>query len=275
MRRAVFSDEGQLTNGSEHSQERRRDHIQSLDRAADILEYLAFSKDSRGLLEISKDLGLHKSTVHRILGTLMHRNYVQQEAGTARYRIGLRLLELGDAVLQNLDLRPLHRFLQELMQHSQETVHLGVLEDGEVVYVDKVESKETIRMYSRLGHRVPAHCTSLGKMLLAYSPESAVERILAQRGLPRFTEHTITDEQTLWQHLAEIRRQGYAIDNEEHEKNIRCISGPIFDYKGGIAAAFSISGPKFRMTQERLLELEPLVRDYSQTMSQALGAPGR
>ncbi len=268
----MCSDEKPVTYRPHGSQERPRDYIQSLDRAVEILEYLAFSKESRGLLEISKALQLHKTTVHRILGTLSHRGYVQQDPETSRYRIGLRLLEIGDAALQNLDLRPLHPFLQELMQHSQETVHLGVLEDYEIVYVDKVESKETIRMYSRLGHRVPAHCTSMGKMILAHSPQALVRSLAAEKGLPKFTANTIVDEETLGHHLDEVRLQGYAVDDEEYEQNIRCIAGPVFDYKAKIAAAFSISGPKFRMTSQRLRELAPLVKEYSQIMSRALGA---
>lgn len=245
--------------------------VESVCRAIDILELLAFSDRSSSLAEISHRLGLSKSTVHRLLGTLMHRGYVRQEEHSRHYVVGLRLFEITNYVADNLDLHQANAYLTDLMKRTGETVHLAVLDQGEVVYVDKVESEHTIRMHSSLGSRVPAYATSLGKVLFAYSDPELVDRLITQTEFKPLTKNTITDPEALKRQLRTIRRLGYAIDDEENEENIRCIGGPIFDFRGRIIAAFSVSGPTFRMTKERLEELKPIVLEFSRTISAAFG----
>ncbi|MCK4259179.1 MAG: IclR family transcriptional regulator [Halanaerobiales bacterium] len=246
--------------------------VQSLDRALNLLEKLVEAEEPVGVTELSQSLSLHKSTVHRLLSTLCYRGYVEQDVKSNNYTVGLKLFEIGSSVLHKMDLRSkVKPYLEELMRETKETIHLGILDDYEVVYIDKVESSEVIRMYSKIGRRVPTHCTSLGKILLAYSPEEVTDQMIEQKELTYYTETTITDPVELKKHLEMVKEQGYSIDDEEQERDIRCIAGPVFDYDGKIMAAFSISGPVTRMTEERVQKLSQLVVDYSGRISASFG----
>jgi len=248
--------------------------IQSIDRAFDILELLVEKGSSMGVTEISERTKLHKSTVYRLLATLRYRGYVKKD-NHEKYKIGFKLFELGSSVINNIDLRSDAKpFLRELMNISEETVHLGVLDDNQVVYIDKVESENTIRMYSKIGRRNHASSTSLGKVILAYSDREVVDKVIREEGLKKLTENTITDEEQFKKHLAKVRSQGYAIDNEEQEYGIRCIAGPIFDHTGEVIAAFSISGPTMRMTKEKVESLKPVIKEYSKKISESFGCNG-
>ncbi|WP_127015303.1 IclR family transcriptional regulator [Anoxybacter fermentans] len=245
--------------------------VQSLDRALDILEKIVEAEDGLGVTELSKSLELHKSTIYRLLATLAYRGYVRQDPKNEKYKVGIKLFELGNLALNKLELRrEVRPFLEELMSRTGETIHLGILDNDEVVYIDKVESPQTIRMYSKIGKRAPVHCTGLGKVLLAYSSSEVIDKVI-EKGLRAYTENTITDVDAFKKHLEEIRRQGFAIDNVEHEEGIRCVAGPIFDYSGNVIASFSISGPTMRVTEEKIPDFAQLVRDYSKKMSRALG----
>ena len=245
--------------------------VQSIDRAFDILEVLVENSDGLGVTEISQKLNIHKSTVYRLLSTLQYRGYVKKD-NNDKYKIGLKLFEVGSKVIDNIDLRSeVNPYLREIMRISEETVHLGILDDNQVVYIDKVESQNTIRMYSKIGRRNHASSTSLGKVLLAYSDKEVVEQVINEEGLKKLTENTITEENEFYKHLSQIKQQGYAIDDEEQEYGIRCIAGPIFNHKGDIIAAFSISGPVMRMTHEKVDSLKEVVKEYSNKISKALG----
>jgi len=245
-------------------------YVQSIGRALDILECLTRSDKSMGVTELSGRLGLHKSTVYRLLATLAYRGYVEQDEDE-RYNIGLKLFEISGNVLNKMDIRKkVKPYLVKLQEETRETIHLGILDGDEVVYIDKEESTETIRMYSEIGKRVKAHCTSLGKVLLAYKRENLKE-LYEQGPLIRYTDNTIVDREVLGEHLAKIREKGYAVDDEEQELDIHCIGGPIFDYKGDIIAAFSIAGPSTRMTEKRVKELSRKVLEYSVEISHSLG----
>ncbi len=246
-------------------------YIQSIARALDIIEEVAEFKDGWGVTELSSRLNLHKSTVYRLLATLNYRGYVKKDKND-RYKTGMKLLEIGSRVFENLDLREeVKPYMQKIQKESGETVHLGILDNLEVIYIDKEESQATIRMHSKVGKRVPAHCTSLGKILLAYSSSAIREKLVKEKGLVKYTENTITDEGLFKKHLAEIKEKGYAVDNEEMEYGIRCVAGPIFDYQKEIVAAFSISGPATRITEERINELVMVVKKYSGKISGSLG----
>jgi len=248
--------------------------VQSIDRAFDILEVLVENSDGLGVTEISQKLNIHKSTVYRLLSTLQYRGYVKKD-NNDKYKIGLKLFEVGSKVIDNIDLRSeVNPYLREIMRISEETVHLGILDDNQVVYIDKVESQNTIRMYSKIGRRNHASSTSLGKVLLAYSDKEVVEQVINEEGLKNLTENTITEENEFYKHLSQIKQQGYAIDDEEQEYGIRCIAGPIFDHQDNVIAAFSISGPVMRMTHKKVDSLKEVVKEYSKNISQALGCQG-
>jgi len=250
-------------------------YVQAVDRALAILETLAESERPMGLVELSTRVGLHVSTVHRLLATMGKRRFVAQDPQTGRYRLGMRAFEVGSAAIQQVELREVARpHLRWLMEETQETANLAVLMDGEVVYIDQVESQNLVRMFTRVGRRVPAHCTGVGKILLAGLSDEEVLHILDERGLPRFTPHTIVDPQELLQELQRVRASGYALDNEEREVGVRCVAGPVRDHEGKVVAAVSISGPSSRITEDRLSRLIAAVRTATSRISTELGWRG-
>lgn len=252
--------------------EDNRSLVQSVSRSLRILEVLGRSDKPQSLAEITDSVQLPKTTVHRLLETLQCEGYVEQDPETRQFLLSSKILELAASFLGRLDVREVARpILMELWQQSQETVHLGLLDDGEVLYVEKLESPHTIRMYSEIGRRAPLHCTGLGKALLANLPAEKFEQIVAQQGLQRFTENTLVNRVKLLEELATIRSRGVAFDNEEHEKNVRCVAAPVYDAQGRVTAAISIAGPAFRMTAERQKDLEPYVVAAAQRISQRLG----
>ncbi|MFQ5945827.1 MAG: IclR family transcriptional regulator, partial [Anaerolineae bacterium] len=224
-----------------------------MDRALDILDALVASNGGLSLTDLSRRVDLHKSTAHRLLQSLIGRGLASQDQETRRYRAGLRIFELANQVVDGMELRAQARpHLRQLSRRTNETVHLAVLDRGDVVYIDKEETQQTIRMYSAVGKRGPAHCTGVGKVLLAHLPEDQLDRIVAEKRLPRFTPHTITDASTLKVHLHRVREQGYAVDNTEHEPEIRCVASPIRDHRGAVIAAISLTVPAFRKSREEI-----------------------
>ncbi|MER3468453.1 MAG: IclR family transcriptional regulator [Thermoflexus sp.] len=249
--------------------------LQTIDRALGLLELICRAEDGFSLTELSQRAGLPKSTVHRLLATLSAHRLVAQDPQTNRYLPGIKIFELAQAVLQKLELRKQALpELQELCQRTNETVHLAILDDGDVIYIDKQESQQTIRMFSAIGKRGPAHCTGVGKVLLAALPDHELEEIIRRKGLPRFTDKTITDPELLRAHLAQVRQQGYAIDDTEHEPEIRCVACPIRDHTGRVIAAVSLTIPAFRATREQIEAMAPLVREYADRISRKMGWTG-
>ena len=252
--------------------EDNRNLVQSVSRSLRILEAMGRSDNPQSLAEITDAVQLPKTTVHRLLETLQCEGYVEQNPITRQFLLSSKILELASSFLGRLDVREVARpILMELWQQSQETVHLGLLDNGEVLYVEKLESPHTIRMYSEIGRRAPLHCTGLGKALLANLPTEEIEQIVARRGLQRYTENTLVDQISLLEEIATIRSRGVAFDNEEHEKSVRCVAAPVFDAQGQVIAAISIAGPAFRMTAERQQDLEPYVVKAAQRISRRLG----
>lgn len=246
--------------------------VKSLDRALNILEKLVDINEPLGITEISQYTGYHKSTVYRLIDTLCYRGYLTQDFETGKYKVGMKLFEIGSEVFNNLDLRSqVKPYLKEIEEKTAETVHLGVLDSTKMVYIDKVESRRTIRMSSKIGSRTYAHSTGLGKAILAYLAEDEVEQIIEEEGLPKFTENTITNKEELINELEEIRKKGFAIDEEENETGIICVAAPIFDYNDNIVAAISISGPANRMTNNKIIKIKDIAREYSKLISRALG----
>ena len=182
--------------------------IKVLDKTFSILDILLQHGSTMHMTELAEKLGLYPSTIHRILDTLRHWGYVEQDPKSQKYQLGLKLLELGMTKLHQMDLvKEVTPCLKELVNQCNETVHLGVLEEGEVLYLAKEESSQTIRMISYVGKRAPLHCTALGKVLLAYFPEGEREKILGKRELPRLTEKTITDKRELEKELNKVKNR--------------------------------------------------------------------
>lgn len=248
--------------------------IRAVGHCLKLIDALAANEQARGITELSAELHLAKSTVHRLLQTLVGHSYVVQDPLSNRYRLGLKFLELGAIVSSHLTIQMIARpHLQRLMEASRETVHLGLLEGREVVYADKIECPQTIRMYSRIGRRSPLHCTALGKALLAYQPEPVLGDLL-RAGLHRNTPRTITGARRLREELQRIRDEGYALDNEEFEEGLRCVAAPIRGHTETVVASVGIAGPAIRLEPARHPALIKHVKEAAEAISAALGYRG-
>jgi IclR family transcriptional regulator, KDG regulon repressor len=248
--------------------------VQSVDRALDILEYLAEAKRSCGVTEIANAVGLHKSTVHRLLGTLMNRGYIEKDIDSDNYTVGKRILFVASAVLDRLDVRTVARpYIRRLSEKTSEVVHLSILDGNEAVYIDKFESLRQggVRMHSQIGKRVPLYCTAVGKILLSDQREEEVRDLIKGKEMHKFTKNTIDNIETFIDELRTVREAGYSTDEFEHEEGIRCVAAPIYDRRGKIAAAVSISGPIFYMTEERLPEVKRELLEAAREISQQMG----
>ena len=250
--------------------------VQVIERGCKILDHLSKGKRSYSIQDLSSELNLPKPTIHRILSTLRHFGFVTQDEVSKEYRLGFRLVELGQTVLDQIDLRKAAEpFLTQLASQVQETVHLVILDQGEIVYLDKVEGvsdPKSLRMVSRIGMRNYAHSCAVGKVLLAFLSDSERGAVIAQKGLPRLTKNTIVNLGQLNKHLAEVRAQGYAVDDEENEEGVRCVGAPVRNDRGKVIAAISISGPAVRMIGERIYSgLKTQVMETALEISKKLG----
>jgi len=245
--------------------------VQSVKRAMAILEELATEKEGLGVTELAKRINLHKSTVHRLLNTLLDMGYVEQNVSSEKYRLGMKLLFLGGAILERMDIRhEAQDLLKELSQKVNETVHLVVPDGYGAVYIDKIDSNKTIRMYSQIGRIAPLHASAVGKAILAYSDDKFIKEVL-KKGLEKFTPNTIIEPDKLLQHLKKIREQGFSIDDEENEEGIRCVAAPVFDYRGKVIGAISVSGPTVTVTQKKLKQISESVIECAKKISHRMG----
>jgi DNA-binding IclR family transcriptional regulator len=177
---------------------------------------------------------------------------VAREPQTGRYHLGLRLFELGTIAIASFNIRDrARRYLERVVYEVDETVHLCVLDAGEVLYLDKIEPSRSVRMASRIGRRNPVHCTAVGKAMLAYLPAQQVDDILLRHGMQRFTPQTITTPVELKAELRAVLERGYSIDNEEVEEGVRCLGAAVLDHSGRPLAAISVSAPSFRISEEK------------------------
>lgn len=247
--------------------------IQSVGRALEILNILTQHPQGLGVTEISNRLNTAKSTAHRLLSTLLEYNFLSQDPLTNDYKLGTQILYISNFILENFNIRDVAKLrIEELSRAANETVHLCIYDSDEIVYVDKVESNQTLRMHSRIGKRGLMHCTGVGKSILAYLEPEEVESILLTKGMKAFTENTITNLEDMNNELMIIKQNGYALDNIENENGIRCIAAPIFDHNQKPIAAISISGPDSRVTMERIeKELIELITSTAHQISIDLG----
>ncbi|GAB3214067.1 IclR family transcriptional regulator [Marinactinospora thermotolerans] len=247
----------------------------SLRRALAILEDVRAQPAGSGgltLTQLAERVGVNKSTVLRLATPLLEARLLARDRETGRFRLGAAALALGQAYLDQLDLRSAaSKHLRELMRRTGNTCHLVVLEGTDVVYADKVEDTTTVRMASRIGVRMPAHRTAVGKAILAHSPPDLVEHVLAA-GLAPVTAKTITDPEVFRRELGRIRERGYAIDDRENEPEVRCVAAPVFDHNDDPVAAISVSSLASMLPAARVRELGPDVAATAALISADLGA---
>jgi DNA-binding IclR family transcriptional regulator len=235
---------------AERNSSRPRYEVRAVSRALTLLRAFISNEPPLSMVEISKVTELDPSTTFRMLVTLQAQGFVEQDPHSGKYRPGVTCLELGSRFLLNNDIRRKAISVMEgLRDEFGETVHLTVLDGTEVVYLEKLAGLHPIGiMSSRVGNRSPAHCTGVGKVLLAYLSDADVRSRYPNDRLARFTDKTIVHLSALRAELARVREQGYAVDQQEHEIDVMCVAAPIFDHKG-IAAAISLAGPVERIEQ--------------------------
>jgi DNA-binding IclR family transcriptional regulator len=248
--------------------------VQVLDRAIAILELLSHSSGEMSLGQLTSEIGLHKSTVHRLLMVMQSHRLVERSSTHGSYRLGMRLFELGNQAAAGLDLRELARpRLEWLVANSGESVHLFVMDHGEMLYIDKHEPERSVRISTRIGQRTGAHCSAAGKAMLAFMTEAQVLEVLGRHGLEARTPTTIITTAALMAELVRTRERDYALDNEENEAGVRCVAAAIRNEKGEPVAAISISGPAFRFSQQSCAEMAQHLRMVARELSVARTAP--
>ncbi|KHD85067.1 IclR family transcriptional regulator [Heyndrickxia ginsengihumi] len=246
--------------------------IQSIDRALRILDLFDEYTTELKITEISNRMNLNKSTVHALLKTLQHHNYIEQDSETGKYKLGLKLFERGNLVVNRLDIRSIaKKYLLELSRKTGHTIHLVILDGKEGLYIDKVEGTSAIVVYSRIGRRIPIHSSAVGKALVAFKSEHELNKILDGYIYKQQTEKTITSEQDFLKELSIVRERGYAIDNEENEPGISCIAIPIRNHLGEVAAAISLSMPAAKLTEGQIDHMIPMIKEVGDHISSKMG----
>jgi IclR family transcriptional regulator, KDG regulon repressor len=251
----------------------RRDSVQSLERAFDLLEALSGGGEL-GVTELANRTGLVPSTAHRLLHTLAKRGYVSQSSESGRYLLGYKVVEVASGLERRLErLRVAARpHLERIQRATGETVNLVVLDADRVVYVDQVEGSRSVRMFTTVGTSVPAHTTGAGKAMMAAGPAEAASALYGGREpLERLTAHTLVTLEALEDDFVRIRRRGYAVDNEEHEEGVGCVATAVFDHGGRPCAAISVSGPSARILHDNTAALGALLVEHAASVSAALG----
>ncbi|WP_413721992.1 IclR family transcriptional regulator [Sodalis sp. RH24] len=246
--------------------------IQSVERALHILDLFDEHDTELKITEISNKMGLHKSTLHSLLKTLQVQGYIDQNHENGKYRLGMKLVERGNLVVNSIDIRQKARsFLLELSIKTGQTTHLGILDGKEGVYIDKVEGKMAVISYSRIGRRLPVHATAIGKVLLSFLKPADIQALLENYDYTRQTPQSITDEGRFLAELAEVRSRGYALDNQENEQGVRCISVPIWNVERKVIAAISISTLISRVSDNEFDDYIQLLKQAGQELSEQLG----
>ena len=245
--------------------------LESADRVLRVLEVFHPNERDLSLSEIADRLVLPRSSVHRLLAALLTHGFVERDPTTRRYRLGIRLFEIGSTAIHERGLHSAaHPVLETLATATGETCHLAVLSGAEAVYVYKIDGTSSFSMTSRVGGHAPCHATSIGKVLMAWAGEDLFRQVVST-GLRSFTSHTLSDATALEAELGRVRTEGYALDLEEYEEGLRCAAAPVRDHAGQVVAAIGIAGPGHRLTDENLRRLIPSVTSAATTISRNLG----
>jgi len=251
----------------------KKEKIKSIEKALDLLELLSDKEKEIGITEIGKELHMGVSTVHRILTTLKCRNYIVQNRQTSKYMLGAKLFILGYKVQNTKNLiKVVMPFLQRLSTYTNETINFAILEGREVICLYKIESKEMLRAGLDIGTKIPAYSTSLGKVLLAFLPEHEFMMLYndSNEKLTTFTSSTISSVEELRKRLKKIKKQRYAIDEEEFKIGVNCLGVPIINNEGKVIASISISGPKSRFNLSKMEKVKSMLIALSQDISKQL-----
>ena len=246
--------------------------LQTVDRALAVLELLADHPEGLRPADVAAAMGLNKVTTHRLLATLLNRHFVERQEENGRYSIGLRLIEISSLRLNNLELKTeAQPWLRRLVTQAGQPVHLAIYDQGEIVYIEKMETVHSIRMYSQIGKRSPVYCTALGKVLLAALPDEEIRAVLQGLTLRAFTPTTLTSPEQILAEIGQVRSQGFALDRQEHEPGVFCVAAPIRDYRGQVIAAVSTAGSRQDYLDNPDHEMIRWLRETAAAISHRLG----
>ena len=247
--------------------------INSVLRATQILDTFSLEKTSFTHAELSKTLDINKAAVTRLLHTLEHAGFLEKDHSTGGYSLTVKLFRIGSVYLSKVDIHTAAMpHLTELAAQYKETAHLAVLNGYEAFFIDRVESGQSIRMKSLVGSKLPAYCTAIGKVLLAHQDNDFLNQFIKSVELKRYTSTTITDLKLLKKHLNKVKTQGYAIDDVEHEPELKSTAAPLKEHTGKVVAAISIAGPAYRMQDDKLFKkIIKSVVETADRISQKLG----
>ena len=252
----------------------KQKRLSSVGTAIQLLKAFSEEQVDIGISDLSRRLGIAKSTVHRLAATLVAEGLLEQDRESGKYRLGIALFRLGALVRRRMDISSQGRpYIYALREKTNETVHLAILDGTEIMYVYNLESTQAIRMRSDLGVRKPAYCTAEGQAILAFQPQTVVDQVIAQGLSPR-TPQTITDPAELIKALALVRQRGCAIEDEESEIGMRGISAPIRNDAGEVVAAVGLAGPATRLSKKTILAFMPHVIETADLVSSRLGYRG-
>ncbi|MGN0332707.1 MAG: IclR family transcriptional regulator [Lachnospiraceae bacterium] len=247
------------------------ENVRVVDRVFDIIEQLAASNSPMGLSDIAKATNMSKSTVHRLLSSMCARHYVEKNSDNT-YSIGYKLMETVSLHINSLELLTEAKpFLSDLMRDLHLTAHMGILDGCDVVYLEKLDIYPNTRLYTQVGFRSPAYCSSMGKCLLSCLSGDELEDALYGCDFKRYTPNTITDIREFKRYLRVVRRQGWAMDNEEYQLGHRCVGAPVYDYRGTPVAAISASGSITQLSDKNLESVIQEVKQAAASLSRRMG----
>ncbi|HOT21187.1 MAG TPA: IclR family transcriptional regulator [Sedimentibacter sp.] len=245
--------------------------VQSIDRAVAILDCFSEEKKELKLSEISERLGLNKSTVHGIISTLKYHGFISQDEETQKYKLGIRFVQFGDLVINSMNIRNAAvPVIDAVCEKIEETVHVAMLDGLDVVWIEKRECTKSIKTSTKIGARLPAYTTADGKIIICYQNKDKIKNYLPKR-IPQYTNNTITNKGEFIKKLEEMKKNGYAIDNEEYVEGLKCVAAPIFDHDGKVRFSLSTTGPAFRMNEERIKELIVIIKEAANEISHRIG----
>lgn len=250
-----------------------KNRIQSLERGLELLILLSHYDSAVSLEQISKRIKFSKPTCFRLLQTMKRMNFVQQDPETKHYRIGPRNIAIGMAALNGQNVRSVALpYMRRIRSQTGETVNLTILDGNEIVFVERIEGKYIVNANLCVGSRLPVHCSSMGKAILAHLPDKKLSSVLETLDFRRFTENTIASRESFIQELATIREKGTSINNEELEKGLFAVAAPILDYSGEAVAALNVSFPLARhRIQDALDDFVPIIKETCMEISGLLG----
>ena len=246
--------------------------VQSVQRALDLLEQIATRPEGARLSDLATDAGLAVSTTHRLLTTLQQRGFAQADAASGRWHVGQRAFAVGSAYTkQRSFVAPALPFLRRLRDATRETANLGIIEDGEVVTLSQVESREITRAISPPGGRVPVLCSGMGKAILATWEDGDIDQVIDRHGLRAMTAHSLTSPKAVHDEIARCRARGFALDDEEFVMGLRCVAAVVWGPTGEAACAISVSGLAARMTPQKVAETGRIVQNLASELTLVLG----